>query len=187
MELNVRPQFAAIVVMAALANPGATLGQALKVTPKKISPDVGTGTLSVSAAPSTVNFNLIPGKSATGNSPVSITTTWSGSTLGSTMSLYSYFASPTAALSAASGSAVIPSSAVSGQMTTGLPSSFTPFTQTNPVGSAAGGLKLFTQVVSGSGAGSRTDALSLTIDLTALPELPAGTYTGTLIIQAQVL
>ena len=134
-----------------------------------------------------VAFNLIPGRAATGNSPVSIITTWSGSTVGSTMSLYGYFASSTAALTGNASSAMIPSSAITGQMTTGLPSSYTPFTQTNPVGGATSSLKLFSQTIAGSGAGNRTDALNLIIDLTSLPQLPADTYTGTLIIQAQVL
>jgi hypothetical protein len=72
-------------------------------------------------------------------------------------------------------------------MTTGLPTSYTPFTQTSPVGGSAASLTLFSQMIAGSGAGSRTDALSLTIDLTTLPELPADTYGGTLIIEAQVI
>ncbi len=107
--------------------------------------------------------------------------------MGSTMSLYGYFASSTAALTGNASSAMIPSSAITGQMTTGLPSSYTPFTQTNPVGDATSSLKLFSQTIAGSGAGNRTDALNLIIDLTSLPQLPADTYTGTLIIQAQVL
>jgi hypothetical protein len=187
MRVKVRFQFAAVVVLTLLARPTATQSQALKVTPRQATPAVGTGTLSVSAAPSLLSFNLIPGKTATGNNPISIITTWSGSTLGSTMSLYGYFASSNAALSGNVSAAAIPSSAISGQMTTGLPSTYIPFTQTNPVGNAAASLKLFSQAVTGSGAGSRTDALSLVIDLTSLPQLPADTYTGTLIIQAQVL
>jgi hypothetical protein len=185
--MNVRFQLAVVVVLTFWGLPTATQSQALKVTHRQATPDIGTGALSVSAAPSLLSFNLVPGKTATGNSPISIITTWSGSTVGSTMSLYGYFASASAALSGNVSSAAIPSSAISGQMTTGLPSTYTPFTQTNPVGDAAAGLKLFSQVVAGSGAGNRTDALSLTIDLTSLPQLPADTYTGTLIIQAQVL
>ena len=183
----VRLQFAMILVTAALSLSLTAPGQAVRVGARKVTPEVGTGTLTVTAAPSTVSFNLIPGQVATGNSPISVTTTWSGSTVGSNMSLYGYFASSSAALTGNVSSIAVPSSVISGQMTTGLPSSYTPFTQTNPVGGAAASLKLFTQVVAGSGAGSRTDALGLTIDLTSLPQLPADTYTGTLIIQAQVL
>jgi hypothetical protein len=35
--------------------------------------------------------------------------------------------------------------------------------------------------------GTRTDNLNLKIDLTSKPLLPAGTYTGTLTLQAQAL
>jgi hypothetical protein len=189
MGLNAQLQFAIVFMTTVLILPTASSvhAQVVKVAPKSIRPEVGTGSLSVSAAPSMVSFNLTPGQITAGNSPVSITTTWSGSTVGSTMSLYGYFVSSTAALTGTTNSVPIPSSAVFGQMTTGLPTSFSPFTQTNPVGGAAASLTLFSQAITGSGAGSRTDALNLTIDLTNLPQLPAGTYTGTLVIQAQVL
>jgi hypothetical protein len=71
-------------------------------------------------------------------------------------------------------------------MTTGLPTTYTAFTQTNPFGGAGASLKLFTQPVLIGVNGNRTDALSLKIDLTSLPELPADKYTGTLILQAQI-
>jgi hypothetical protein len=185
--VNLRFPLAVVIVLMLLARPAPTLSQALRVTHRQAETEGGTGALSVSAAPSQLSFNLIPGKTAPGNSPISIMTIWSGSTVGSTMSLYGYFASSTAALSGNVSAAAIPSSAISGQMTTGLPTTYTPFTQTNPVGNASAGLKLFSQTVAGSGAGNRTDMLSLIIDLTDLPQMPADTYSGTLIIQAQVL
>ena len=50
-----------------------------------------------------------------------------------------------------------------------------------PAGSAGGTLVLFTQTISGANAvGARTDDLQVRVDLTGWPDLPAGSYTGTL-------
>ena len=187
MPLNLRFRFAVVFAFTLLTMPAVTRGQTWKVTSRRVTPAIGTGSLLVSVSPSAMTFNLVSAKAAAGSGAISITTTWSGSTVGSSMSLYGYFASSTAALAGSASAAAIPSSAVLGQMTTGLPTGFTAFTQTNPVGGGAASLKLFTQTITGSGDGSRTDALSMTIDLTSVPQLPADTYTGTLTIQAQVI
>jgi hypothetical protein len=177
-----------IVASLVLALPAAAIAQAVKVTPKRATPNIGAGTLSVSVAPFLVSFNLIARGAAIGNNPVNITTTWSGLAILSTISLYGYFIGSSAALRGNLSTATIPTAAVFGQMTTGLPTSYAAFTQTNPLGGAGASLKLFSQsILVGLGSGSRTDALSLKIDLTSLPTLPADTYTGTLIIQAQQL
>ncbi len=168
----------------ALSFPATMVGQAIKVIPKGMTSNTDMSTLSVSASPSQVSFNLVSRGTTSGNSPVSITTTWTGLSSGGTVNLYGYFISVSAALTGSLSTAAIPSSAISGQMTTGLPTSYTAFTQTNPLGGAGASLKLFS-AGTGSGSGSRTDALNLTIDLSSLPELPADTYTGTLVIQAQ--
>ena len=58
----------------------------------------------------------------------------------------------------------------------------------NTLGAANGGLKLYTQIMSSTNReSSRSDSVSLQINLTSQPQLPAGTYTGTLNIQAQAL
>lgn len=169
-----------------LAFPALTAGQVVRTAPSKFLLSTGTGSLSVSAVPSAMTFNLVSNRVAVSNSPVNVTTTWSNSTLGSTLTLYGYFASPSAALTGNQSAVPIPSSAVSGQMTTGLPTTYTPFTQTGPFGAGASSLALFSQTIAIAGA-SRTDALTLSIDLQGLPGLPADIYTGTLVIQAQVL
>jgi hypothetical protein len=145
--------------------------------------------LTVAATPSTVAIPLVSGGTATGTSPVSITTTWVLSAARSTVTLVGYFASPTAALTNGAATPVnIPASEVLGQMTTGTPTSFTAFTQTAPLGAAGAGLTLFTQGLSGTNRNTnRTDNLNLEINLATQPLLPAGTYTGTLNIQAQAL
>ena len=146
-------------------------------------------TLTVAATPSAVNFTLVSGGVATASAPVAITTSWVLSSGRANVVLDAFFSSPTAALTFA-GPPVsnIPSSSVLGQVTTGTPTTYTPFTGTAALGPAGGGLTLFTQALSASNrAASRTDNLNLEIDLTALPLLPAATYTGTLTLQAQAL
>lgn len=149
--------------------------------------------LTVAATPSAVNIPLVSGGTGTGSSPVAITTTWVLSATRTAVVLVGYFASTTAALT--DGAATpdnIPSSEVLGQVTTGTPTSFTAFTQTaattTPLGTAGGGLTLFTQALSGANrTANRTDNLNLEINLAGQPQLPAGSYTGTLNIQAQAL
>ena len=159
-------------------------GQAVRLLPNRPLPR-DSGSLSVSVTPTQVNFNLVARGTAVGSTSVNITTTWTSVTLGSSITLYGYFTSSSAALTGSNSGANIPSSAVFGEMTTGLPTSYTAFTQTCPFGVAGASLQLFSETVTGSDTGNRTDALSLMLDLSSLRELPADTYTGTLIIEAQ--
>ena len=164
--------------------------QAVRITREKVSPQSAVSSLTISVSPATVNFNLVSGGTSTGSNPIAVTTTWGGSLclFTCTINLYAYFVDANAALSGGSPAVNIPSSEVLGQVTTGTPTTFTPFTQTNPVGGAGASLKLFQQSsVLYWGGGSRTDALNLQINLSSQPQLPAGTYSGTLFIQAQSL
>lgn len=143
------------------------------------------GSVSISASPGTVSFNLVNGGTSDGSSAVSVNTSWL-LLLGTSINVFAYFNTPTAALS---GPANIPSSRVYGQVPGGVPTAFTPFTQTNALGPAGGGLLLVTipsGLISLNLPGSRAASLSLRIDLTGA-SLPAGTYTGTLVVQAQAL
>jgi hypothetical protein len=118
--------------------------------------------------------------------PVVITTTWDvnpGQT--NTVNLMAYFTTPAQALS--SGATQIPASRVLGQMTTGLPVTFTAITQNavGGVGTAGGSLRLFAQNITGANKkASRTDNLNLQINLVGIPTLPIGTYSGTLNLRA---
>jgi hypothetical protein len=145
--------------------------------------------LTVAATPSTVAIPLVSGGTATGTSPVAITTNWVLSASRTAVTLVGYFSSATAALT--DGAATpdnIPASEVLGQVTTGTPTSFTAFTQTAPLDAAGAGLTLFTQALTETNrTANRTDNLNLEINLAAQPHLPAGSYTGTLNIQAQAL
>jgi hypothetical protein len=139
---------------------------------------------SVSLGVGTVNFALLPGTAVTGAPTVPITTSWSlNPGLIGSVKLYAYFDSSTVALT--DGTDNIPSADVLGRVS---PGAFTAFTQAGPFGAAGASLLLFTQAISGTNkVDSRTDNLDVRIDLTGLPSLPAGDYTGTMRIQAQAL
>lgn len=143
--------------------------------------------LTVTATPNIVTFNLNSGAAATGSTPVVIGTSWILGPGRSTVVLDGYFSSANAALTDGGSPANnIPTSEVLGQVTTGTPTSFTAFTQTPALGPAGAGLTLFTQNITTSNrAALRTDNLNLKIDLTSQPQLPSGIYTGTLTLQAQ--
>lgn len=143
--------------------------------------------LSLSVTVNTVNFTLVDGQTVAGSAAVPITTNWVLLPSRTSVKLYSFFASSTAALTDGYTTPDnIPSSDVLGQVTTGLPTTFTAFSQTAPFGASGAGLQLYTQAISSSSSnfvGTRTDNLSLEI---ATPTtLPAGTYTGTLTLEAQ--
>lgn len=145
--------------------------------------------LTISANPATVTFPLVSGATANGSEPVAITTSWVLKASRANVNLYAWFLTPSAALTDGGSPANnIASSLVLGQVTTGTPTSYTAFTQSNTLGTAGGGLQLFTQAISSTNrTATRTDNLGLQINLTTLPQLPAGTYTGTITLQAQAL
>jgi hypothetical protein len=166
--------------------PRSAASQAVRIGRHDVTPQIAVLSLQVTASPSSVSFPLKSKGVAAGSSPIVITTTPGTCAISCTIKLYGYFTSATAALSGGSPSVQIPSSAVLGKVATGTPTSYTPFAQSAPLGGAGASLLLFTQ--SGGinlGGKSRTDSLSLNIDLTNQPQLPAGTYSGTLNIQAQ--
>jgi len=145
--------------------------------------------LTISATPSAVTFSLVQGGVAVGSAPVAIQTKWLLLPTRANIFLNGYFASATAALTdGATTPDNIPASAVLGQMTTGSPTSYTAFTQNTVLGPVGAGLLLYTQsLTSLTRAVTRTDNLSIEINLTSLPQLPAGVYTGTLTLQAEAL
>jgi hypothetical protein len=146
-------------------------------------------TLSITATPGSVSFTLVQGGIATGSSAVAVHTTWLLLPTRANLYLDGYFAAAASALTDGNATPdLIPTSAVLGQVPTGSPTAFTAFTQNTALGPNGAGLLLFTQAMTAlNRAGARTDNLSLEINLAALPQLPAGSYTGTLTLQAQAL
>ncbi len=129
-----------------------------------------------------VSFALVAGGTAVGGTPVSILTTWVLKPTRSTVNLYGWFATAASALTDGSGDNIA-SSLVLGSMNAGA---YNAFSTSATLGTANAGLQLFTQAITSSNRSSnRTDSLNLEINLATLPQLPAGIYTGTLILQAQ--
>jgi hypothetical protein len=121
-------------------------------------------------------------------SPVVIQTQWDlnpGQT--GSVRVIAWFATPAQALYNSASATAIPSSRMRGRVATGVPTTFTPFTQ-NPVGgigAAGGSLQLLNVNVTGvNKTTTRSDNLQLQLDLTGAPVVPPGTYAGTLNIQA---
>jgi hypothetical protein len=141
--------------------------------------------LTVSLSGSSVTFSLTPGSAANpGNPSVTATTSWVMRPSRTTLGLYAYFTSASAALSDGAGNS-IPSSALSISDNGGAAAALT---NTVLFGGANAGLQLANvAITSANENSSRTDAMSFDINLTGgtLPQLPASTYTGTLYIQAQ--
>jgi hypothetical protein len=140
-------------------------------------------TLNLSA--STVNFTLAAGSAANaGSANVTATTKWVLKPGRSAVAVYAYFSSATAALSDSLGNN-IPSSAFSIADNAGTATALTAIT---PYNAGASGLRLQNVAISSANRSSQvTDNMAFNIDLSggSLPQLPAGTYTGTLNIQAQ--
>jgi len=168
----------------ALAVCSSAAAQAVRVGAPNPHLTIGN-TLTVSCTPSAVTVQLSPGAAANASGSIAVTTAWSGISLVSALNIYAYFASSSTALAGGSPVSYIPASVIFGQVPTGLPTSYTAFTQAGPFGAAGASLQLITTGSLLSLGGSRTDTLSLKIDLTSLPQLPAATYTGTLYLQAQ--
>jgi hypothetical protein len=175
-----------------LASPAALLAQAkLSNTATVALTATLPESLSISLDQSAVSFNLVAGGKATGSTPVTVTTSWVLQNSRQNVRLTAYFATPTAALTNGGTPAVdIPSSEVFGAVGTGS-SSWTAFTDgpdAGGVGEAGGSLNLLTQAISSSNYNSSAQTvLNLEIDLTNQTQLPAGTYTGTLNLQADAL
>ena len=118
-------------------------------------------------------------------SPVSIRTAWDLHPSTGSLSLLAYFATPAQAL--ANGTSYLASSTLKGRVPTGLPTTYTPFTQNGvgAAGTAAGSLRLFAVNITGvNKRAARTDNLELQLDLTGVSSLTAGTYAGTLNLRA---
>ncbi len=143
---------------------------------------VSVGVLSLTASPSTVTVPLVAGGQAAASSVITVTTNVNLTVLG-TFSVYAYFATPNA-LTSTNGD-IIPSSAVYGRVTSGIPVTFTPFTQNGPF--ATGSSLLLFQSGAIALVGIVTESLYLRFDLSGQPQQPAGVYTGTLILRAQAI
>ena len=186
--IRLRPslRLRSVLVICFLAMAESAHAQAVKVARTKPKPRLFIFVaLGVSASPTAVSFNLVHGGAANGSATVVVTTSYLlGVSLSGQLALYGYFSSAPNAMTGGSPSSSIPSSDIFGEVPGGLPTSFTAFTQTTPY-SGASGLELYYRTSIPTISGSFVDDLSLRIDLTATPNLPAAVYTGTLTLEAQ--
>jgi hypothetical protein len=159
--------------------------QAVRVASRRVAPRLTVlDTLTLTASPGLVKFNLVSKGKALGSSAVTINTSWTGLSLFSSLAIYAFFSSATAALSGGTPVSNIPSSCVLGEDPNGIPTAFVAFTQTSSFG-VGSSLQLLNQTSLLSLGGSRVDNLTLEIDLSSVPQLPAATYSGVLLLQAQ--
>ncbi len=140
--------------------------------------------IKISLSTNSVNFNLTEGTATNaGSNGVTATTSWV-SKPGRNISVYAYFFSSTAALTNG-GTGQIPSADFSISNNGGA---YTPLTNTVAFGAANAGVRLSTVRIIGSNkTGSHADNMLFNIDLSTVTGLPAGPYTGTLNIQAQII
>jgi hypothetical protein len=140
-------------------------------------------TLTLSA--SSVDFTLAAGSATNaGSTGVKATTKWVLNPSRGAVTVDAYFASATSALADASGNN-IPSSAFQISNNGGASAALT---SSVAFGATSAGLRLENVTITGANKNSQAvDNMTFNIDLSAapLPQLPAGTYNGTLNIQAQ--
>ena len=173
----------------ALAVSSVSYGQNLNSTAANVTLNATLAeSLTVSTTVTTLPITLVAGGVSTATTPFTINTAWvlkSGAGRGN-VQVVSYLGSSTAALTDGSGDN-IPASAVSGQINGA--GGFSAYTggASNGIGLAAATLPIgTTAITSANRNGSRSDTLSLKVDLStgSLPQLPAASYTGTLSLQA---
>jgi hypothetical protein len=140
--------------------------------------------LTVSLNVAAVNFTLTPGSATNpGSTPISATTTWLLASGRTAVTLYAYFDTPTAALTAGA-LQNIPSSAVSAAVGG---TSVGTFSSAIAASTFSGtGVTIFSQpITSANLGGSQVSTVTLNINLTGVSNLGAGTYTGTLHFRAE--
>jgi hypothetical protein len=141
--------------------------------------------VTVTLSGNAVNFALTSGSASNpGSTSITATTTWTLKPSVGSVNLYAFFSNSASALTDGAGGN-IPSADFQISDNGGA---FNALTNTVPFGGASAGLRLSsTPVLGNTRSGTRNDVMNFNIDLSPLPNLPAGTYTGTLTIQAQAI
>jgi len=141
--------------------------------------------LTLTLSGNAVNFNLVAGSANNpGSTSITATTTWTLKPSVGSLKVYAFFANSASALADGAGDN-IPSADF--QISDNA-SAFAALTNTVPFGGANAGLQLSsTPILGNNKTGTRNDVMNFNINLSPLPNLPAGTYTGTLTIQAQAI
>ena len=149
-----------------------------------VAPICHAQTLTIALSASAVNFNLVRASANNlGNISVNVASTWAIGGQHRNLTVYCFFANSAAALSG--GGVNIPSSAFS---ISANGTAFRPLIISEPFGGANAGRRIVADIPI-TGNGNRTDNVAFNIDLSTgtLPNLPPGTYTGTLTVRAQAI
>jgi hypothetical protein len=144
-----------------------------------------TDSVTLTLSGNAVNFTLTGGSGSNpGSTSITATTTWVLKPNVGSLKLYAFFSSSTSALSDGAGNN-IPSADFQISANAGA---FNPLTNTVPFGGTNAGLQISsTPILGNNKTGTHSDVMNFNINLTPLPNLPSGTYTGTLTIQAQAI
>jgi hypothetical protein len=144
-----------------------------------------TPSLTVALSGNAVNFNMAFGNpNNPGNTSITATTSWALNTAIGFVSRYAYFGNSASALTDGAGNN-IPSADFQISDNGGA---FNVLNTTVPFGGANAGRRVAgTLIFLNNMSGQRTDVMNFNINLSTLPTLPAGNYTGTLTIQAQAI
>jgi len=176
----------AVLVLAMTVRAGHLHAQVLNSGAKTIALQaVLPPSLTVALSGNAVNFNLSPGSANNpGSTSITATTSWAVNNIIGFVSLYAFFANSASAMTDGAGDN-IPSADFQISDNAGA---FNALTNTVPFGGANAGLRVSaTLILVTNMSGSRTDVLNFNTNLSTLPNLPAGTYTGTLTLQAQAI
>ncbi len=144
-----------------------------------------TDSISLTLSANAVNFTMTPGSGTNaGSTAITATTRWLLKPSVNSVKVYAFFASSAAALTDGAGNN-IPSADFQISNNAGP---MTALTNTVAFGGANAGLQLSsTRILGNNRTGSHTDSMKFNINLAPLPNLPPGTYTGILTIQAQAI
>ncbi len=172
---------ALLVCAAAMCNAQVRNSAAQPIALNAVLSQSVTLTLSANA----VNFALTAGSAANpGSTSITATTAWTLKPSVGSVKVYAFFSNSASALNDGGGNN-IPSADFQISNNGGA---FTPLTNTVPFGGANAGLQLSsTPILGNNKTGTHNDVMNFNINLAPLPNLPAGTYTGTLTIQAQAI
>jgi hypothetical protein len=184
--MNLRAKLGAVCAVLMALSMGQAHAQSLNSGASAITLQaVLSDSVSVSLSGSAVNFSLTPGSAANaGNTGVTATTSWLLKPSVNSVNLYAFFSSSASALTDGAGDN-IPSADFQISDNAGP---LTACTNTVPFGGANAGLQLSsTKILGNNKGGTHSDVLNFNINLSTLPSLPSGTYTGTLTIQAQAI
>lgn len=173
--------FSIAAIVSFLAPSAARAQQNSNLGTVNLNATLATG-LSITAAPGLVNFNLVPSGTVTGSAVITVTTSWTLRPSVGAVTAYAYFSSAPAALTDGAGDN-IPSSSVSGSVNGGA---FGAFTGASPFAPSSSLTLSSVRILGNNKTGSHSDTLNLSITTTGL-NLPSGTYTGVLNLQAQAL